>query len=955
MNGIKVNNVGYIPVPKVACTSVKTALFLYENNRKHDSKIDPGANVHQYYRGRYQDISDCEFRFIIVRDPIKRFLSAYNNRVAYWKDLSYVKIRGWQPELAEELDVFDPNIATFIDDFSNYYKVNAIKHHTEPILNILTEELQYFTNVYKIEEINILERDLEKYLGRKITLPWLQTEGANITLEDLSRKQINFLADFYSKDYQLLKDFYSVDAIWDEWKDKVYKKRKSVPFIIWTFRRTGGTNLADALFSSSVFTGVEHEPFNAKRKFGMVTEEWRKNGNIKSLNKAINEILIDRPLIKHCLEIMPYELNMALAKLSIKYGYKHLFLYRENAINRLLSLNYSQKTNVWSKEQLLKNPVDNKVFRKSIPIEKLLTHEKQSREKMLMIYQLLKARGEKPLIVSFEKLYENDFATAANIIKEVFAELLGSDELCTDEFLTKTLKGGRQDSNQDYKRFPNSQKFVNKIGELPLFSLDSQPAPSELKDNPLVTVVIPVYNVSKYINRCLDSVINQTYENLEILVVDDKGQDDSIDKVNEYLDSRITIIAHQENKGLPSARNTGINNANGEFILFLDSDDYISHDLIEKCLKRQQVNDVDCVVFNTNFFDDSGRTFVNEWMDKFTGYYIENKCIDDECTHRLVGWDVAAWSKLIRLDYLKKNNIYFQESQLYYEDHHFSAQLYMSKICFSYIDERLHYYYKRGEMVNKSITQTQNPLMTHYRSKMLKNVCLLIESIDNNYKNIFYPAFISFYKIMFSEAFSSKKYQKEIYENLSRTFAGIGELDLVDKLDLADLDLAFLVSHYSYEEFVNKFESIWSFTAKDVKKVIPVKLHSSLKDYKLIRPPLIKYNLQLAVSAGILLAACILKKQPLGYYAFQLRLRDYHIIRRRGVVNYPSERKGFKKYLKIFDYITRGEKEGDRINDRFDSKKYLEMNPDLSFMNMGLYAHFLFYSEFQKRNVAGLK
>lgn len=93
---------------------------------------------------------------------------------------------------------------------------------------------------------------------------------------------------------------------------------------------------------------------------------------------------------------------------------------------------------------------------------------------------------------------------------------------------------------------------------------------------PLISVIIPVYNVEKYLRRCLDSVIAQTYQKLEIICVDDGSIDDSGKICDQYAvrDARIKVI-HQENQGLSAARNRGIDAADGEYIAFVDSDDYI--------------------------------------------------------------------------------------------------------------------------------------------------------------------------------------------------------------------------------------------------------------------------------------------------------------------------------------------------------------------------------------------
>ena len=100
---------------------------------------------------------------------------------------------------------------------------------------------------------------------------------------------------------------------------------------------------------------------------------------------------------------------------------------------------------------------------------------------------------------------------------------------------------------------------------------------------PLISVIVPVYKVEQYLDECVQSIINQTYKNLEIILVDDGSPDRCPEMCDEYArqDSRIKVI-HKPNGGLSSARNAGIDIARGEYIGFVDSDDYIAHDMYEK-------------------------------------------------------------------------------------------------------------------------------------------------------------------------------------------------------------------------------------------------------------------------------------------------------------------------------------------------------------------------------------
>ena len=123
----------------------------------------------------------------------------------------------------------------------------------------------------------------------------------------------------------------------------------------------------------------------------------------------------------------------------------------------------------------------------------------------------------------------------------------------------------------------------------------------------LISVIIPVYNVEKYIRYCLDSVINQTYKNLEIIIVDDGTKDSSGEIAEEYAakDSRIKVI-HKENGGLSDARNVGLDVATGRYIAFLDSDDVISLDFYEylyNMIKEKDYDIAECEFFRISSDD----------------------------------------------------------------------------------------------------------------------------------------------------------------------------------------------------------------------------------------------------------------------------------------------------------------------------------------------------------------
>ena len=124
-------------------------------------------------------------------------------------------------------------------------------------------------------------------------------------------------------------------------------------------------------------------------------------------------------------------------------------------------------------------------------------------------------------------------------------------------------------------------------------------------DGPLVSVVIPVYNVEKYLRECVDSVINQTYRHIEIILIDDGSTDSGGDICDEYMstDSRIRLI-HQENHGLGNARNVGLRDATGKYIIFLDSDDYWKLTALGKLVEEAERKNLQIIAFAAQSFCD---------------------------------------------------------------------------------------------------------------------------------------------------------------------------------------------------------------------------------------------------------------------------------------------------------------------------------------------------------------
>ncbi len=195
---------------------------------------------------------------------------------------------------------------------------------------------------------------------------------------------------------------------------------------------------------------------------------------------------------------------------------------------------------------------------------------------------------------------------------------------------------------------------------------------------PKVSVIIPVYNVEKYLRQCLDSVINQTLQDIEIICINDGSTDGSAAILEEYAnkDNRIKIIT-QENQGLSIARNNGMKIATGEYIAFVDSDDYIVIDSIENMYNNAIKTEAHIVVAKSFAFaeDNSEKTKKrtikkNRYLNKNEFHGIYNVTMDNY-SYIISDCPCVAWSKLFSRKFLQDNNLKFIDKNIFHEDNGF--------------------------------------------------------------------------------------------------------------------------------------------------------------------------------------------------------------------------------------------------------------------------------------------
>lgn len=177
----------------------------------------------------------------------------------------------------------------------------------------------------------------------------------------------------------------------------------------------------------------------------------------------------------------------------------------------------------------------------------------------------------------------------------------------------------------------------------------------------LVSVIVPVYNVEKYISKCIESVLNQTYSKFELILVDDGTPDSSglICEKYKEIDSRVMVV-HKENTGVSDSRNVALNLANGEFVIFVDGDDYLAEDHIEYMIEMINFSNSDFAFSTTCFTKDNEKQTTKTFF----------KTVDNvEGTGLLLSPDiiVGCWNKIYRTNFLVSNQIIFDKTLFYGE------------------------------------------------------------------------------------------------------------------------------------------------------------------------------------------------------------------------------------------------------------------------------------------------
>lgn len=279
---------------------------------------------------------------------------------------------------------------------------------------------------------------------------------------------------------------------------------------------------------------------------------------------------------------------------------------------------------------------------------------------------------------------------------------------------------------------------------------------------PKISVIVPFYNVEKYIEKCLETLVNQTLEDIEIILVNDGSKDKSDVVAKKFLNKypEKIIYLEKENGGLSDARNFGISYARGEYVAFLDSDDYVEYDMYEKMYRVAQKENSDMVECD----------FYWEYQNKIKediGEIYNNKL---EMLEKI---RVVAWNKLIKNEVLQKSKVQFPKGYRY-EDVEFTYKLipYLEKV--SFVKEPFIHYVQRSNSIsnsqnekNKDIFEVLEHVIDYYKEKGIYNEYKSqLEYIYTRY--LLCSSFLRIVKIKDKEI--RKKLLNMTWENLNNHF-----------------------------------------------------------------------------------------------------------------------------------------------------------------------------------------
>ena len=321
------------------------------------------------------------------------------------------------------------------------------------------------------------------------------------------------------------------------------------------------------------------------------------------------------------------------------------------------------------------------------------------------------------------------------------------------------------------------------------------------ESTPFVSIIIPAYNAERTIAQCVESITGQSFDDMEIIIIDD-GSSDNTGNICDGLAKQIRFLEvfHTENRGVAHARNLGIRKASGEYMWFIDADDFIADNALTVLSSYAKNSNVDCILFDSVRFYADGREvcspmFCGEFetnqskdiedIQKFFLYPFSSKLYNSKIS---TGY-VAPWSKFIRRDVITRNAIVFDERlNNLYEDGMFTLELFDYVHSVGYISRALYWY----RFDSQSLIHVYSPDLFKKRDRAFRKISswLIKTDKDESYKNVFYCHVVSYFGGLLTRYYfhpESKISRKEAITSIKSTLNEDFYSDVFENVKLSSL------------------------------------------------------------------------------------------------------------------------------------------------------------------------
>ena len=322
----------------------------------------------------------------------------------------------------------------------------------------------------------------------------------------------------------------------------------------------------------------------------------------------------------------------------------------------------------------------------------------------------------------------------------------------------------------------------------------------------LISIIIPVYNAEGVLHRSVESVLNQNYKNIEIIIIDDGSTDQTGSIIDEYAkkDSRIRVF-HKINEGPPKARNLGVFNAKGSFVAFCDADDVMHPQMLLRMYNALKENDADMSICSWSYVDENGSKLNWRTTD------LKNCCLDSiEAQKQFltsVNFEGFCWNKLVKKEVYDQNNISYDETRASYCDMLAIFKLIQSSKRVSFIEDKLYDYY---QMPNSCVHTPSIKKLRDY-VEVVEQVKVAAEEVGLKKEGWQYQIY-RLHKHLFSVYKACEDYEDDVMMFYAQTYKNYLDMPFCKKVQLAfeypdENPYKFVVKMFIVKNFYNKITS----------------------------------------------------------------------------------------------------------------------------------------------------